>query len=210
MKDVKIKLEQIVQNIELYRKALDKDGDMTNSDNKKLDIIIKRVFEKVTLADAYFNDENIEKLIKDYKAIETKWVALNITQMKSLDSDAIKKIDKLKDLLKDIDTWIASYNNVDKKNQNSLSKHLKELSEMKTEGELTIKVVAINFKKPCFGRKAVLSPALGFSRELRVRCARDRWPCWLCWCARSRCRPPSARAFGRGSRATCAKAGSTS
>ena len=76
MKDVKIKLEQIVQNIELYRKALDKDGDMTNSDNKKLDIIIKRVFEKVTLADAYFNDENIEKLIKDYKAIETKWVAL--------------------------------------------------------------------------------------------------------------------------------------
>ena len=141
MKDVKIKLEQIVQNIELYRKALDKDGDMTNSDNKKLDIIIKRVFEKVTLADAYFNDENIEKLIKDYKAIETKWVALNITQMKSLDSDAIKKIDNLKDLLKNIDTWIASYNNVDKKNQNSLSKHLKELSEMKTEGELTIKVV---------------------------------------------------------------------
>jgi hypothetical protein len=148
MKDVKVKLEQVVQSLEQYQEVLSKDGDLSIAENKKLAAIIKRVTDKAMLADGFFNNEEVTELIESYNTILTKYSALSITKMKSLETSALANLDKLRKLLVKIDAWIVKANALDEKYKKGVANHLEELEELKVEGTLVVKVVDGNQLNP--------------------------------------------------------------
>jgi len=148
MKDIKVKLEQIVQSLEQYQEVLSKDGDLSIAENKKLAAILKRVTDKAMLADGFFNNDKVTELIESYNTILTKYSALSITKMKSLEPSVLANLDKLKKLLVKIDAWIVKANTLDNKYKKGVANHLEELEELKVEGALVVKVVDGNQLNP--------------------------------------------------------------
>lgn len=148
MKDIKIKMEQILQSLEQYQSLLSKDGDLSVAENKKLAAILKRVTDKAMLADGFFNNEDITKLIESYSAILTKYNALSITKMKSLEPSVLANLGKLKKVLIEIDDWIIKANALDNKFKGAVKNHVDELKELKVEGALVVKVVDGNQLNP--------------------------------------------------------------
>lgn len=148
MKDVKIKLEQIIQSLELYEAALAKDGDMSIVDNKKLEAILKRVRNKTMLADGFLNNEAIKKLIEAYAVLMKKYKALSVTKMKSLKPSALANLEPLKKVLVEIDAWLVKSENLEPKFKQAVANHVEELKELKVEGDLVVKVVDGNQLNP--------------------------------------------------------------
>lgn len=148
MKDVKVKLEQIVQSLEQYQGVLSTDGDLSIAENKKLAAILKRVTDKAILADGFFNNEDVKKIIETYSDLLAKYKALSVTEMKSLEPSVIANLSELKKVLIEIDAWIIKVNALDNKFKGVMKNHVEELEELKVEGTLVVKVVDGNKLNP--------------------------------------------------------------
>lgn len=166
MKDIKIKMEQILQSLEQYQSLLSKDGDLSVAENKKLAAILKRVTDKAMLADGFFNNDDVTKIVESYNAILTEYKALSITKMKSLEPSVLTNLGKLKKLLLKIDAWKVKYDALDKAFKGGLANHWEELEELKVEGALVVKVVDGNQLNPASQKE--FAKVLGTSDESKA------------------------------------------
>lgn len=115
MEKIKAKLEQIHQSIDLYKKRLQKTGDLSSEDNKKLLDAVQLLEEKEARLSLFFGNETAVSLIGAYKKIKTTYAELPITEMKGLDSIAMQQLPNLIRFEATITGWMTTYEGLEAK-----------------------------------------------------------------------------------------------